>query len=465
MTVANIPTRADLIKDWDPEFEYNLPFAPGTLANFRAAIADANANSVRTDFEAARRAEHDAEQRRAREAKEAIQAKLRAMKPQCEWPDELIEVVLPTECRLNPNDDPMTKFTICQNANLAPEPPGVLPDTPPSPPGAGQSSSTPERHADIPMSQTMITTSQNASQAMTQTVNQASLNTGAGAMEDQSMPDIPRAPPVADNQPGRMRMDSFGGGQESSMTGMHQGGMNHQDVNQGRLDGPRGGGQGFDNRFGGQTGDDRRPHPADSNRYPPGDNRHPPPGGFRSGPAGGPSFGRPSGGPGYAGGPSGMQGAPASGLNMNDLSRNLPPGVVPPGGLPPPPPSLSVDSLNSLMAAIQNGSIPPSVAKSAFQGPPPGAAGFNMGLPSVPGFMGPPPPGMRPPMTGMMPPGMPPHPGMRMGGFAPPPRQGGQRMDAPMAGGRFGRKKKLCKYFNTPQGCRDGSSCMFLHER
>lgn len=122
--VRFIDTRIQLIKNWDPDYEITLPFAPSTLAQLRAQGAievdeeetarkpavSAGQSSLKIrsapapdDFESARRKEREMELERSRQAKVELQTCLNMMMPETEWQTPLI-VILPSECRVSTSE-------------------------------------------------------------------------------------------------------------------------------------------------------------------------------------------------------------------------------------------------------------------------------------------------------------------------------------------------------------------------
>lgn len=129
--VLLIDTRLELIKNWDPDSEITLPFAPATLAHLRAqaeVMEGANNDGQRgagrgtnvqgagrggigirsapqvNDFELARRREHEMELERARQVRQELQARLNEMKADRTWQPP-VTIILPSECRVSGEGD------------------------------------------------------------------------------------------------------------------------------------------------------------------------------------------------------------------------------------------------------------------------------------------------------------------------------------------------------------------------
>jgi hypothetical protein len=121
-----IDTRMQLIQNWDPESEITLPFAPATLAQLRAQVKAQESGTKESEraqssaapplrsappvneFEIARRREREMELERARQAKQLLQARLDAMMPKCDWRSPLT-IILPSECRAAQEGSPKSE--------------------------------------------------------------------------------------------------------------------------------------------------------------------------------------------------------------------------------------------------------------------------------------------------------------------------------------------------------------------
>lgn len=472
-----------------------------------------------TSFQAARQREYDMELKRALEAKEEVRQRMSQMKPTRAWQDP-VTIVLPPECRLDP--DAIEGFSL--NPSGAELSKTLDSDSthqsPPSPPPDGsEACGKRDGYAiDIPLHDTCAAKTPNGTEGKseasssdaeaTYNINKPSCggNDEMATRESVDGRSFPSKMGSSSVNTARIHMNSSSNqfdenmlpdGDQTAIAGRGALVSQADDDNSGRgassdAAGPVRDGASFRSQAMPPRDDEVGSGAAEHSAGLAGSQSA-----FGANYRHGDDDGVGGHGHGLGGSPSSVSGglpnAPPS-LNQGIDQAGAQGGVKLPGGVVPPP--LPPHALQQLLAALQNpgalsgvgvgdggsahasnigtGGVPNAMntgnnsnmggmprfnsgAQGGFGQMGVGGGGFGMPPPPPPLGM----PGM-PPV--MMPLGIPlnmPPPPMPM--IPPPPIA--QRMAAPMMDRPRQKSKKRCKYFGTKQGCRDGSSCMFSHER
>lgn len=460
--VHYIDTRVQLIKNWDPEFEITLPFAPSTLAQLRAQGAADDGGSefgrksapssvagglgIRSapapnDFELARRKEREMELEKSRQAKLELQSRLDMMVPETEWRDP-VSIILPSECRettdssdalkddgeVNEISGVVEEYDVCRSLQLpwldqqGTESEECAPGSPPS---------------DIDLDTDYITVNiPTRDISSDEAVDSMLLHEST---ERNSEGDFGSPYSTVSDSEAEMRLQAELSGHMASQQRQSKDGKYHGRGNNGDHDAFSASGR--------DQGEFVNINMSPKNTVQPPTSRSPvlpkksndtPVSLLASGiPVAAPnahrnfSLGRTSG-------PLGLM--PQTG--MVPLEH----------GMPPIPPL----ALQQLLAQLQenaaaNMSMAPNYQLPGAMMPPMPIPGMGVGPPQMMGMHPNRPMGLQPPHLHQHPSQ---HPHLSKA-------QGQHQLHSD--GSHRGRSRKLCRYFNTPQGCRDGPNCSFLH--